>query len=186
MPVQCTPDIETLDRLCRLTNREAFDLCGIRNTCITTSAALRDILERLGIPAELMRVEVAGFSTKGLVILGSDGDGQRRPKPKDGGWWGHVAVVAAGQFLLDPTFDQVEGCQPFTGEITEDWLTGKQTLWWVDGVRAPGFPGNSAADLPSTIRYHALAGRGGWKGTPAFRLWQRRDIIDAVLSKWEG
>ena len=183
MQGQCTPDIETLDRLCRLVNREAFDLCGIRNTCITTSAALRDVLERLGIPAEMMRVEAAVPVGNSAIILGHDGDGQRRPKPKDGGWWGHVAVVAAERFLLDPTLDQVKDCQPFSGEVTDDWLAGKCALWWVDGVRADGFP---AAHADTALRYYAFPGRGGWKSTPAFRLWQRRDIIDAVLSKWEG
>jgi hypothetical protein len=180
----CTPDIETLDRLCRLTNRKAFAVYGIRSSCIFTSAALRDILEHLGIDAELMRVEALGFGKKGPVILGSDGDGTRRPASAPGMWKGHLTVIADGRFLLDPTLDQIDGCKPFTGEITDMWLRGEQTLWWVDGVRANGFPAQKAE---SATRYHAFPGRGGWKSAPDFRSAnRRRPVVEAVLTTWKG
>jgi hypothetical protein len=120
MQVQCTPDIETLDRLCRLANREAFAIFERRDSCITTSAALMD------------------------ATLDQAND-------------------------TDPDF----GAEPFVSEIEPAFLTDRHALLW-------GTTG------PSRVRYYPLPGRGGWKSAPAFRLWQRRDLIDAILSAWEG
>lgn len=184
MQGQCTPDIETLGRLCRLANREACKVYRRRSSCIFTSATLRDVLESLGIDAELMRVEVVGFGKRGPVILGSDGDGVRRPAAQPGMWWGHLAVVADRHFLLDPTLDQIPGCKPFVGEITDAWLRGERTLWWVDGERANGFPERNA---DTAIRYHAFPGRGGWKGAPDFRyVTRRRPVVASILRAWKG
>lgn len=185
MQNQCTQDIETLDRLCRLANREAFAVCGIRNSCILTSAVLRDVLEHLGIPAELMRVEAVSFGTRGAVILGSEGDGTRRRAAAPSMWHGHLAVIAAGRFLLDPTLDQIDGQEPFTSEITDAWLRGEETLWWLDGIPAKRVTGSG--QVAETLRYRALPHRGGWKRAPDFRyVTRRRPVVNAVLSAWEG
>lgn len=178
MQVQSTPDLETLARICRIANREAYRVYRHRSSCIFTSAALRDALETLGLQAELLRVEARGAGTKGLVILGSDGDGSRRPAAAPGMWRGHVAVIVEQRFLLDPTLDQIPGCAPFAGEVTDEWLRGDKTLWWVDGVRAVGFPGR---DADRAVRYHALPGRGGWKSAPDFRHGTRRRAVVAAI-----
>jgi hypothetical protein len=181
MQVQCTPDIETLDRLCRLANREAFAIFERRDSCITTSAALMDVLRVLGINADVMRVCAMVFkdTTRTACSLGSDGDGTRRPAAGPGMWRGHLAVIADGRFLMDATLDQANdtdpdfGAEPFVSEIEPAFLTDRHALLW-------GTTG------PSRVRYYPLPGRGGWKSAPAFRLWQRRDLIDAILSAWEG
>ncbi len=179
--IQCTPDIETLDRLCRLTNREAFAIYENRNSCISTSAALMDVLRALGINADVMRVCATVFkdTTRIACSLGSNGDGTRRPAAGRGMWRGHLAVVADGQFLLDATLDQVNdtdpdfGAEPFVSKIEPAFLTDtRTTLWSTTG--------------PSKVRYYSLPGRGGFKRAPAFRLYQRRDLVDAILSAWEG
>jgi hypothetical protein len=181
MHVQCTPDIETLDRLCRLANREAFAIYERRDSCISTSAALMDVLRALGIKADVMRVCAMVFkdTTRTACSLGSDGDGTRRPAASPGMWRGHLAVVADGQFLLDPTLDQVNdtdpdfGAEPFVSEIEPNFLVDPRSyLLSTTGA--------------SRVRYYAFPGRGGFKNTPAFRLWQRRDLIAAILSAWEG
>ena len=182
MQIECTPDIKTLERLCRLTNRKAFTAFRARDTCIITAATLRDVLEELGVPAKLIRVEAVGFGKNGPTILGSDGDGSRRRAAGPGMWPGHLAVVATEQFLLDPTLDQITGCKPFAGEITEEWLNGTRTLWWVDGERAPGFP----SQAKTATRYHAFPGRGGWKSAPDFRPSRRRELVASILSAWGG
>lgn len=182
MQDQCTPDIEMLRRLCRLVNREVFAVCEVRNSCILTSATLRDVLEQLGIEATLMRVETLGFGSKGLVILGSDGDGRRLPAAQPGVWRGHVVVIAAQRFLMDATLDQIDGLTPFVGEITEDWLHAEKTLWWVNGMRVDRL---SSDETKAAVRYHSFPGRGGWRSAPDFRPTRRRALVGAILSAWE-
>lgn len=180
---QCISDLKTLQRLCRLTNRKAFSLNRRRDTCIFTAATLRDVLDALGVPAEMMRVEAVGVGRKGAVILGSDGDGLRLPAAAPGMWHGHVAVVADRRFLLDPTFDQIPGCKPFTGDVTDEWLSGEKPLWWVDGVLAKGFPGYEAT---TATRYFAYPGRGGWKSAPDFRISRRRELVAEIVAAWQA
>jgi hypothetical protein len=103
---------------CRYTNAVsvAFNN-GHRDTCILTSAALRDVLRHFGYSAEMMRIEAAAANDaidRAACILGSDGDGSRRQKANPGMWCGHVGVVT-GNVLLDPTLDQVNDTYTYLG-----------------------------------------------------------------------
>jgi hypothetical protein len=69
---------------CKCTNEiSAVFNNGDRDTCVLTSAALRDVLRHFGYPAEMMRIEAAVSNDavdRFATILGSDGDGSRRRK----------------------------------------------------------------------------------------------------------
>lgn len=167
--------LDTLHRLCVATNRAAFGHWGIRNSCVGTSGALLDVLTAHGIEARPLRVEAAvrGFGPIGAV-LGSFGDGSRRPAAAPGCWAGHLTVVAVERFLLDPTLDQVEGAEPWTSEVTDAFLKGDETLWFDKPF--PHRPG-------VTLRYHAYPTKGGWKSAPAFRQGNRWPVVAAVLAQ---
>lgn len=174
-------DIDRLRHICDLANRAAFAELDCRATCITTSAALRDVLWALGVDARLMRVETAvhGHAPIG-TILGSFGDGSRRGPTEPGKWRGHLTVVAADRFLLDPTLDQVEGMRPFVGEVSTEFLIGRCALRWT-------LDHEPTADFARPhIRYKAFPDKGGWKNTPAFRVSWRRPIVLKVLADLDG
>jgi hypothetical protein len=85
-----------------------------RDTCILTSAALRD-----GYPAEMMRIEAAVSNhavDPSACILGFDGDGSKEQKASPGMWRGYVGVVT-GNVLLDPTLDEVNDRYPYLGQF---------------------------------------------------------------------
>jgi hypothetical protein len=149
---------------------------GYRDTCILTSAALRDVLRRLGYTAKMMRIEAAVSNhavDPSACILRFDGDGSRRRKAAPRMWRGHVGVVI-GNVLLDPTLDQVNDGYPFMGAtpMVVEFAPG-QTMFFVP-----------TGDKGAEVRFSLSPERCGWKAAPDFRFdSRRRPMIEAVLEK---
>jgi len=80
---------------------------GARDTCILTSYALHNVLQRLGYNSRPLRIEAAVFPDDRKLygsILGSWNGSRHAASP--GKWWGHLAVLVEEEWLLDPTIDQ--------------------------------------------------------------------------------
>jgi hypothetical protein len=98
-----------LVQACRAANAANRIINGRADQCVVTSYALRQHLVDHGREANLVRVTTAVHFHDRLrtgVILGSDGCGGPRRKANEGMWLGHLAVTC-GEFLADPTLDQV-------------------------------------------------------------------------------
>jgi hypothetical protein len=101
-------DDNRAQRLVTIANREAAKFNGSRDTCILTSFALHDVLQRLGYNSRPLRIEAAVFPDDRKfsgTILGGWSEGTRRAA-SPGKWWGHLAVAVEDEWLLDPTLDQ--------------------------------------------------------------------------------
>jgi hypothetical protein len=176
------PDVAPLARVTTTVHDEALAASGRRDTCIFTSAALVAVLEALGYAASMARVEVAVFAPDRRqigTVLGSFGDGTRRPAAAPGKWAGHVAVlVTAGPhgdlpqpILCDPTMDQAEGLvdRPVAVRVPQDWWApgGRVRLRWESGVFG---------------RVDAHPERRGWLSAPDYRAAAgRRPVVAACL-----
>lgn len=95
--------------LVTVTNQVAFEFNESRDTCILTSYALHDVLQRLGYNSYPLRIEAAVFPDDrklyGTTLGSFSGIGPRRAaRPRM--WWGHLAVAIDKNWLLDPTLDQ--------------------------------------------------------------------------------
>jgi hypothetical protein len=171
------PELSSLLALTVRANRLAREYYGLSNSCVHTSAALRDVLLAHDIEADVLRVQAMVFPADRMLgwacILGGDGDGTRRPKSN--GWHGHLVTIAAGRFLLDATLDQVNDGQPqlkalpFAAEVSPAFLRGEERHHDITGPAG------------ALVRYTAFPGRGGYKHLPSFRKWQRRDLIELLL-----
>jgi hypothetical protein len=94
-------------KLVTITNRVAIRFNGSRSTCVLTSFALHDVLQRLGYDSHPLRIEAAVFPDDRKLcgtILGSLCGCRQAASP--GMWRGHLAVVVDDEWLLDPTLDQ--------------------------------------------------------------------------------
>jgi hypothetical protein len=165
-----------LHRLAVAINAAAFEVMGHRANCILASGALMDILHARGVDARCVRAEAFATPRNGerrCRVLGSLGDGTRRPAAEPGWWHGHLVVVA-GDILLDPTLDNIaeepgyEYLRPFAARLVGDLETAR----WYDldphgvGVEVP----RGAGRWPhSDVRYKLLPGLGGWKNKGMFR-----------------
>lgn len=174
--------IEDLRGWCLLANRVAYDMDGVRNTCIHTSMALAEFLRRQDLDAEVFRAK-AGVDC--LLhdkqcygaVAGSDGDGTRRPKSN--GWHGHLAV-SCGDFVLDPTIDQLETkcdlrpapavfLKPEGWDVVppdRPWQGGSWHHWEEDGLDV------------SHVRHPRQM---GWKSKPAARPSRWLDMVEAMV-----
>ena len=96
-------------QLVTLTNRVAAKFNGSRDTCVLTSFALNDVLQRLDYNSRPLRIEAAVFPDDqklcGTILGGWREPGRRRAASPDK-WWGHLAVAIDDEWLLDPTLDQ--------------------------------------------------------------------------------
>jgi hypothetical protein len=95
-------------KLVTVANQIAVKFNGSRDTCILTSFALHDVLQRLGYISRSLRIEAAVFPDDRKLygnILGRIDPGCRR-RASPGKWWGHLAVVVDNDWLLDATLDQ--------------------------------------------------------------------------------
>jgi hypothetical protein len=103
-------------------------------------------------------------------ILGSDGDGSRRPAAGPDHWHGHLVATAEGKFVLDATLDQTRLAPPLVIEIPDP-------RWWAGGwplfIQIPG----------RQVRYAAFPGRGGYKSAPDFRPCRRKEIVTNVVAE---
>jgi hypothetical protein len=99
-----------LQKIVSLTNAVALDFHGgDRSTCVLTSYALNNVLQRLGYNSRPLRVEAKVFpGSRQLVgtILGGRPNGCFRKAAGPGMWHGHLAVAIEDAWLLDATVDQ--------------------------------------------------------------------------------
>ena len=117
-------------KLVTIANRVAAKFNGSRSTCVLTSFALHDALQRLGYGSRLLRIEAAVFPDDrklcGTILGGWCEPGCRRAA-SPGMWRGHLAVVVEDEWLLDPTLDQANKKEwprsmrvgPLTVQLTE-------------------------------------------------------------------
>ncbi len=93
-------------------NRGALVLLRETATCIPTSLALAEFLRGRGLDAEVFRATATVFCAEPGhdrchgSSAGHPGDGSRRPATGPGMWGGHLAV-SCGEYILDPTIDQL-------------------------------------------------------------------------------
>jgi hypothetical protein len=103
-----TTNDDKFQKLVTITNRVAAEFNGSRDTCILTSFALHNVLQRLGYSSRPLRIEAAVFPDDPKLsgnILGSIERGSRGAASPDM-WWGHLGVVVDNDWLLDATLDQ--------------------------------------------------------------------------------
>src|SRR5262245_52090077 len=101
--------INELQQLVTIANQVAADFNGARDTCVLTSYALCDVLQRLGYTSRPLRIEAAVFPDDRKfygTILGGFSEPGRRRAASPNKWWGHLAVLAEDAWLLDATLDQ--------------------------------------------------------------------------------
>jgi hypothetical protein len=99
-----------LQNLVTVANQTAFEFNESRATCVLTSYALHNVLQRLGYNSRPLRIEAAVFpddrKLSGTILGNFNGAGPRRPAARPRMWWGHLAVAIDNDWLLDPTLDQ--------------------------------------------------------------------------------
>ena len=172
---------DELEEWCRLANAAAYEIEGVRNTCIQTSHALATFLQAKGLEAEVFRAEARIWCLLHErectgSLAGSNGDGTRRPKSS--GWHGHLAV-SCGDYVLDPTIDQLEvtcGLRPSPAVFLKPkgwsetppnmpWSGGAWYHWTEDGL---------------DINHSRYRKQIGWKSKPAALPSRWRDILDTM------
>jgi hypothetical protein len=160
--------VSDLRRWCDLANRIAYETLGYRNSCVLTSHALAAFLREQGIDAEPFRAEMHAFPDDGLdagFVLGSSGDGTRRPAASPGGWWGHLAV-SCGEWVLDPTIDQsavgYRRLRPAVFRKPSGWDEGVAHCWNENGI---------------DVRYQRYYRQVGWKSAPDARPSHWLDVV---------
>ena len=91
-------------KLVIVANQVAAKFNGSRSTCILTSFALNDTLQRLGYNSRPLRIEAAVFPDDrkfyGTILGGWREPGRRRAASPDM-WWGHLAVAIEDEWLLE-------------------------------------------------------------------------------------
>jgi hypothetical protein len=99
-----------LQRIVSLTNAVSLEFNdGYRGTCVLTSYALNDVLQRLGYSSYPLRVQASVIPNDRKLfgtILGAKRNGCFREAAGPGMWHGHLAVAIEDVWLLDATFDQ--------------------------------------------------------------------------------
>lgn len=166
----------TLVHLTRAATRISRQIYGVPSTCIHTSLALADVLNQLGIPASVLRVETIAHRPDPIpprecaaCTLGGSGDGSFRPRGN--GWRGHLVTIVESRWLLDATVGQVNVSVPLirahavVAEVTSAFLDGK------DRLRVDFGPKSGWAD------YRRVPIQNGWRSTPACRPIQRRELV---------
>jgi hypothetical protein len=84
-----------------------------RNSCIGSARVTLEYLKRCGIPARVQAVKFAVFDDarelaycSGLTMQEMATARDRKPMWHGRGWNGHLIVIAAGRYIIDPSFDQ--------------------------------------------------------------------------------
>jgi hypothetical protein len=181
-------ELDKLKDFAIVANREIFKFCRNRASCIFSTAVVCDVLTHFGMKSEPLRVTTGAFPDKGTgVILGSDGDGEKRPAAKPGHWKGHLVSLVEDQYLIDTTLDQINrrgSCK--VGKPVVIYLP--DTEWWEErpfsrdlrltGV-LPLLPGLS-------VRYSKYHRQNGWKSAPDFRPGIHKTAVARLieLNKW--
>jgi hypothetical protein len=166
---------------------------GHTGLCILASATLLEVLERLGINAQPLRVEATVYPSPAQeggshypCALGSNGDGTRRPAAKPGMWAGHLVVWTHDRRLLDATLDQVNSEHPWleARPFVHQSPAGLRIAWFGLDREADSWQALESWQTPwpdTRVRYGTFPGRGGFKGAPDFRPSHRRELVERVL-----
>jgi hypothetical protein len=167
-----------LQAWCELANEAGWMEMGEPDTCVLTSHALAEYLRLMGREPQLVRVEAAAHPRcqRGTgVILGSEGDGTRRPAAGPGKWHGHLAVACDGH-LLDPTIDQVNNellhFTPLVFPLPSWWDEGR-AIFFTDGDR-------------NMLRYKRFYRQAGWKSAPDARPSHWRPVTALMVELAAG
>jgi hypothetical protein len=176
--------IRDFENWCLLANAAAYEIEGVRNTCIHTSHALVAFLQLQGFEAEVFRARARAHPSEELERrLGRRGHGayagdahfSRTP----GGWAGHLAV-SCGDFVLDATLDQLEA----EGQRPRPVVFLKPVGW---DVPPPDRPWQGGAwhywrdgDLVVGHAWHSR--QVGWKSKPAARRSRWMQVVDRMIS----
>jgi hypothetical protein len=175
--------IRDLEHWCLLANAAAYAIEGVRNTCIQTSHALVAFLQLQGFEADVFRAQARARPTKEFEQrLGRRGYGARageRHFSHGGGWAGHLAV-SCGDFVLDPTLDQLEA----EGRRPRPAVFVKPVGW---DVPQPDSPWDGGAwhywrDGDLDVGHARYPRQVGWKSTPAARRSSWLEVVDLMMS----
>ena len=173
-----------LTAFCVLANKEILRHYGSRGSCIFSAATICEVLTHFGIKAEPLRVEAGIFPDEPKLhgcVLGSIGDGTRRPAAKKDMWRGHLASLVSDQYLIDTTLDQANtGRHLHVKPIVIDLRTTK----WFDPD--PPWIGESWTGLLTPwpgvqVRYTRFPRQAGWKNAGDFRPRRRREIVATLI-----
>jgi hypothetical protein len=176
--------IHDLQNWCLLANAAAYDIEGVRNTCIHTSHALVAFLQLQGFEAEVFRARARVHPTKeferrlgrrGHGACAGEGHFSRSP----GGWAGHLAV-SCGEFVLDPTLDQLEA----EGQRPRPAVFAKPVGWDVPPSDRPwqGGAWHHWRDGDLDVSHARHPRQVGWKSKPAARPSSCMEVVDLMVS----
>lgn len=144
------------------------------------------MLTQFGIKAEPLRATTDILPENGDgVILGSDGDGVKRPAAKPGYWKGHLVSLVEDQYLIDTTLDQINS-RRFCTVAKPVVIYLPDTNWW--DQRWPEYHRTGRLSLfPGfTVRYQKFHGQNGWKSAGDFRPGRRKEIVEQLIemNRW--
>jgi hypothetical protein len=178
---------EQLSAFCLLANRQIFHYYGRPDSCIFSTGVNCQVLQHFGLKAEPLRVEAGIFPDEPKLhgcVLGSIGDGTRRPAARPDCWHGHLGSLVEDVFLLDSTLDQANkgnrrlNAKPIVIDLrTTKWFDSDPpwigTPWtgllrpWGNGVQ---------------LRYTQHHRQAGWKHAGDFRPCRRRELVPQLIA----
>jgi hypothetical protein len=176
---------EQLSAFCVLANKMIRNHYGRPDSCIYSAGVVCDVLTHFGIRAEPLRVEAAIFPNirqHGGVVLGSLGDGTRRPAAKPDCWHGHLCTLVENVYLVDTTFDQVNVGRPElkAGPVTLDL---RETKWFDPSPPWRGCPWTGCLSIfDSTVRYTRYPRQVGFKSAGDFQPSRRRRLVPELIA----
>ncbi len=180
-----TPEtFQQLSAFCTLANAEIFQYYGDRGSCIFSTATVCDVLTHFGLQAEPLRVEAALFhdAPKSYgCILGSMGDGTRRPAAGKDKWHGHLVSVINDRYLLDSTLDQANDTSPHlkAKPVVIDLTT---TTWFEPDLRGGQCTGLLRLWDDVQIRYSPAWHQTGFRHAGDFRASRRRELVPHLIA----
>jgi hypothetical protein len=175
------PDIyNQLVGFCLLANREIFRYYGSHHSCVFSTGVICELLAHFGIKAEPLRVEAGIFPDDRKLpgcVLGSSGDGTRRPAAKPDHWQGHLVSLVENRYLIDTTLDQADrhlNARPVVIDLT-------RTTWFKPNLRSGQCTGLLRLWDGVLVRYSPAPRQVGWKHAGDFRPRRRREIAARLI-----
>lgn len=175
--------LEQLDQFCLQANQEIFRYYGSRGSCIFSTGVICEVLAHFGFQAEPIRVETGLFhddpKSHGCV-LGSSGDGTRRPAAGKDMWAGHLASIANERYLIDTTLDQANENNPHL-HAKPIVIDLRATKWFDQDLRGGQCTGLLRLWDDVQVRYSPAWRQVGWKSAGDFLPSRRREIVPLLL-----
>ena len=183
-----TPEtLQQLSQFCQLANREIYRYYGSRGSCIFSAATVCEVLTHFGFQAKPLRVEAGLFHDDRKYygcVLGSSGDGTRRPAAGKDMWAGHLATLLDGIYLIDTTLDQANEGQPWL-EARAIVIDLRTTKWFDPNPPWRGFPWTGLLrpwNTPVQLRVTQHHRHAGFLHAGDFRPSRRREIVKILTS----